>query len=354
MKIKWRYPHGECWLEQPDNCNWHRVNAYLEIRVLEKSIASTFEKKPTGDIAFVVPIFRSRGSLSFTKEITILGYIKRAFWLAYEIAHFTDLIETGTGFYIAIESGLRPLLEPYRQACGFPEDRILVTDNLSEKFNRYMSKIAMIVEACKNTTHQYYLNLDTGIHFGPERRTLSKGLQNDWHENPNRILISGNPWGEKLSILGKSTVQYNIASLGYDPTPFYTQMSRFFGLKTYEELLGRVLNPTIVLPGWCYGIPRKHIESEGFQEFYNFVERTKCLSMDESFIAFYWHRYLAPDRSYLVHSKNMDLDKNVPFSMFGLKYSYIERHHRNHTSITHTPYKTYAEYVEHYANLSDQ
>lgn len=342
MKVKWRHPNAECWIDI-DN-EYPRTNLYLSTPILQTSIADAFKGTADGKMTFCVPIFFGPDLRNpKISHLQLQAYMKRVFWLAYEMWEFTDLVETGTGFYIVIEEPIRPLLEPYRQSCEFPEDRIVVVRDLTSQWHGYMPKIVMLRELCQRTNYQYYMNLDANVHCHAKYRFCGD-LQMDWDRNPESILWREEPWAfsEEPILRHSSTVRSDFAAQCLDSASFYREMPRFFGLNTYEQLLERVMYPQIRCPGQCYGIPRSHIVSENFESFLTYIKDKRCLGVDESFMAFYWHRYLSPDQSIYVKNKHIAGHPEEPFRFYRIGKGYpISK-------------EVHDSYINYYKNLSDR
>lgn len=339
--VKWEYPGGACQIELPV---YERMALYLETPPLEISIKAHYSRPLRTEIGVSVPLFFSpvlRGDA--ISHILMQAYIKRVFWLAYEVATFTDLKSAGVGFYLLVEEPLRPLVEPYRELCEFPEDHIITIPSLSEEWRGYMQKVVMLRHLHIHRHFTYYLNMDVSQHWH-ETQYFWSDLETAWNETPNAIIWSKNPFDvleHQRELTHSDTVRANWAARGCRPEDFYTAMPRLFGVPNYESLLDQVWQPMLHCPGHFYGIPRSHFASPEFHDFFDFVKENRCLGVDESFWAYYWHRYLSPDRSVFIRNEQIGTGHSKPF-----------RNHRVSKAGLETP-ELRENYIEFYRNINN-
>lgn len=310
MQIKLVESHTESEVVFPTPPSYRdvaRLKLWAELPPLHRDI-SHIKHRSQGYLAFCLPIFeytrRYKDKQHYPAQV---GYMKRIFWLAYELLRFTDLQNTGTGVYIVCEDALRESLEPYRQLCNFPEDLILTVpaDALG-----YLKKIAFLNQLAKRTDFRYYMSLDLSITFYNQSRFCQE-LFDSWEKSDVDTIFQGKKriWDAKhIFAYNKGTpVTYLFA--GSDPKipkeRFYRELPRFFGYDTYEDYLRHVYNPHVPVPGWLYGLSKKHILSPEFQELFNFATGNgniddSRLCSDEAFLVLYWHKYLSPERRFIT------------------------------------------------------
>ena len=248
-----------------------------------------------GYLAFCLPIFEYTDRYPAAQQHPAqVGYLKRIFWLAYELLHFTDSQDTGTGVYIVCEDVIRPLLEPYRRLCNFPEELILTVpaDALG-----YLKKIAFLNQLAEQTDFKYYMSLDLSTTFY-NHVSFCQELLDSWEKSGVDTIFQGKKsiWDAKhIFAYNKGTpVTYFFA--GSDPKipkeRFYKELPRFFGYDTYEDYLRHVYKPHVPVPGWLYGLSKKHILSPEFQDLFDFatgngnIEHSRLCS-DEAFLVLY-------------------------------------------------------------------
>ena len=307
MQIKLVESHKESLVEPPDlGDGAARLTLWAELPPLHQDI-SHIKQRSEGDLAFCLPIFQYTPKHGKTRQhIAQVGYMKRIFWLAYELLHFTDSQDTETGFYIVCEDTLRPLIEPYRQLCNFPEELILTvpTDALG-----LLKKIAFLNQLAKRTDFKYYMSLDLSITFYNQSHFCQE-LLDSWEKSDVDTIFQAKKgiWDAKhIFEYNKGTpVTYLFA--GFDPKipkeRFYRELPRFFGYNFYEDYLRHVYKPHVPVPGWLYGLSKKHILSPEFQEFFDFATgngniNQSLLCSDEAFLVLYWWKYLSPEKKFI-------------------------------------------------------
>ena len=266
MQIKLIESNTESFVESPDfGDRPHRFILWAELPPLHQDI-SHIKQRSKGDFAFCLPIYSSEPKYGkISKHIREVGYIKRIFWLAYELLHFTDSQDTETGIYIVCEDKFRPFIEPYRELCNFPEELILTVpiDALG-----YLKKISFLNQLAKRTDFKYYMSLDLSITFYKQQH-FCQGLLDQWKKSDVDVIFQGKKgiWDAKnIFERGKATsVTYKFAGNAFEipKERFYTELPRFFGYNFYEEYLNHVYFPLVPLPGWLYGLSKKHILSPG-------------------------------------------------------------------------------------------
>ena len=288
-----------------------RVKLWAELPPLRRDI-SHIKQRSKGNIVFCLPIFEHAHRYpSQWHSLAQIGYMKRIFWLAYELLHFTDSQDTGTGVYIVCEDVIRPLLEPYRQLCNFPEELILTVpaDALG-----YLKKIAFLNQLAKRTDFKYYMSLDLSITFY-NHISICQELLDSWANSDVDTILQGKSdiWDQTTINFEKGVRVFYEPAAAHNKIPkerFYRDLPEFFGYNTYEDYLKHVLTPNLPLSGWFYGLSRKHILSPEFQELFDFATGNgninySRLTLDEAFLALYWHKYLSPDRRFIRIPENL-------------------------------------------------
>ena len=288
-----------------------RLKLWAELPPLHQDI-SHIKYRSQGDLVFCLPIFEYAQRYPDQQNYPArVGYMKRVFWLVYELLRFTDTQDTGTGIYIVCEDVIRESIEPYRQLCNFPEELILTVpaDALG-----YLKKIAFLNQLAKRTDFKYYMSLDLAITFY-NRVSFCQEFLDSWAKSDVDAIFHGKKglWDladKPISFRKGSTVTYKFA--GSDkkipPERFYRELPKFFGYDTYEDYLRQVSIPEIPFPGWLYGLSKKHILSRAFQEFFDFATgngniNDSRLCSDEAFLVLYWHKYLSPERRFIAIPK---------------------------------------------------
>ena len=335
MKIQWHQPNTTSMIALEGEPNL-RQHLFLEMPCLEHSLASLFDYSAESRMACCVPLFFASSDFrERNRHLGLQGFIKRAFWLAYELATHTDLIETRTGFYILVDQEIRPLLEPYRQLCEFPEDRIISVSGL-EAWKWYMPKIGMLKHLSDLTKYAYYFKLNAQVFFNA-RFPLCKNLLTYWESYPDHIVqpVHDNHKPEHFLRCPKGT----------DRAKFYTETPKFFGYDCYDNFKNDLManaHHVGVCDRWI-GFPRTHLKSQEFKDFYDFVKDHDCNHHTESFMLLYWYRYYRNRPEIYAKPKGMDyivsnlLDTPSPF------YT-LER--RIETQL-------YSDLLEYYFNLAE-
>ena len=176
-----------------DETRRRRTEMFINMPPLKKSLANLYRKN--GEITVVVPVYRLLNNFSKRQEAEVKGYIKRAFWLAYEFSKFGGLLETNTDFYIATHTDLRTQLEPYRQLCEFPESQIFQVQDVS-MFLGYMPNVHLLHSLCKTTKHKYFIRADTSLYFR-SKHPLLQGVDTYWQKHPTHIIWASLSWNKE-------------------------------------------------------------------------------------------------------------------------------------------------------------
>lgn len=332
MKVKLIQSHTESLIDLPfpENRGCGRLKLWAELPPLRQDL-SDIKERSEGDLVFCLPFFAGGEKRWRDKKyIAEIGYMKRVFWLAYELLHFTDSQDTETGIYIICEDVLRPLLEPYRQLCNFPEELILTVSGLLPS---HIAKVQCLYHLVKQKNFRYYMSTDLSLTFY-DKISLIRELLEYWEGTPTDAIVWGkDPWHRAeapLDFRNGNQVRYNFAAGPGNQIPperFYIQMPKYFGEWDYESFLQRVMRPQIDCAGWLYGVSKTHLTSEGFQDFLHFVSTTHCIGSDESFMALYWYRYLAPNQAFFAFPKplqrirGLEAMQNVESGTFGRVHS---------------------------------
>ena len=268
MKVKLVQSHTESFVDLPfpDDPSCGRLKLWAELPVCTR-LLPMFTNPKQGKIAFCLPFFKGgEHRWRNRRYIAEIGYMKRVFWMAYEFLTFTDLLDTETGLFIVIEEEYLPLLEPYRQHCGFPEDAIQVLPKLS---GSHFAKVECLEKLCHKTDFDYYMSIDLSTTFYTQI-VLCAMLQEHWRRSPETILWGKDPWHraeDPIDLDQGNQVRADFATGPGFEIPlerFYIEMPKFFGKDTYESLMKMVMYPQINCAGWVYGVPRTHIESKEF------------------------------------------------------------------------------------------
>ena len=279
-----------------------RISLFGAMPPLKVSLADRFVDEKKGNIAYSIPLFikmggPKRGDIEGKYEKVCENYIKRAFWIAYELSAHAGL-ETLSDFYIIADTGMRDRLEPYRSLCGFPEDHIILAPDVHDDFLSYMPKIVMLTRLASQTDYKYYVHSDTSLCM-PVRCNFCQDFREHWEKYPESF-VTPQPWLRKDNFSVRFGAK-NVLSIHVDPerrSQFIEEIPRFFGEECYDYYLRRVLEYPGKCHGTYYGIPRSHILSENWREFLDFIAETQCITLDEMFLALYWHKYLSPEKEY--------------------------------------------------------
>lgn len=317
-KVSWVHPYYEVCVEIPEACyGRQRLQLFLEMPACKLQLNRCFSEVPyQGNIAYYIPIFflesgvRSRTNLAY-----LHGYLKRAFWMAYEFSEYVGLQENNADFFIVIEEELRILIEPYRQACGFPESRIIAVPGMS-RYPAYLPKIAMMPYLADRTDYAYYVSLDASVTF-MQPTAFGREMQSYWTAYPEHILFLQDPWkvpSHFSDIRSKTPYRSQCAASGADLGAYLTQMPSFFNEQNYETFSHRMHKHPLYIASPIFGFPRSHFDARAFKDFLDFVVRRRCLFHDESFLCHYWHRYLAPNKEiYSSIPENLEKHDIVKF-----------------------------------------
>ena len=282
-----------------------RRTLFGEMPPLKVSLSDRFIGSKRGGICYTVPLFVSqhsrhrRGSEKLYQTLVIDNYIKRAFWLAYELFEHAGL-ETLSDFYITADSEMRERLEPYRQLCRFPESHIV---EVSESgWVDLLKKIVMLTRLAAQTDYSHYMHLDTAMCF-PVECQLRQGLEDHWEQYPESFVLY-KPWRyHGLDLFGSFRAKQILSiriHLEYKHK-FMSEIPKFFGQECYDYYLRYVLHHPLWCDGHFFGIPRHHIIGENWKEFLDFIAETQCITTDEVFLALYWHKYLRPHKELYRH-----------------------------------------------------
>ena len=265
--------------------------------------------------------------------------------MAYEFSEYVRVQENDADFFIAIEEELRLLIEPYRQACGFPESRIIAVPGLSS-YPNYLPKIAIMPYLADHTDYAYYVSLDASVTF-VQPTAFGREMQSYWTAYPEHILFLQDPWkvpSHFSDIRSRTPYRSHYAASRADMAAYLTQMPRFFGEQSYETFSHRMHQHPLYIASPIFGFPRSHFDARGFKDFLDFVVRRRCLFHDESFLCHYWHRYLAP---------NKEIYSGIPEKLE--KRDIVKFRHRNSESTIFIHYanagksdsKFFMDYIDH-------
>lgn len=290
---------------------YSRVRLYSEMPPLEISIQDRF-KASRGPIAYTIPLYNSKSARHFAEnkkydEIYLQiceNYIKRAFWIAYELSAHAGL-ETLSDFYITADTEMREKLEPYRQLCRFPESHIVEVPDVHSVWIDYMPKIVMLTRLAAQTDYRYYVHLDTSMCF-PVECQFCLSFKEHWEKAPETFAFY-KPWVSVSNFFEHFRAE-NLLSVyvhRHYRDLFISKIPQFFGEDSYDYYLRRVLAHPVRCSGHLYGIPRSHILSENWREFLDFIAETQCVTLDEMFLALYWHKYLSPDKRLYRHINSL-------------------------------------------------
>lgn len=281
---------------------YNRITLFGAMPPLKISLADRFIDEKKGNIAYSIPLFiktsgPKRGDIEGKYEKVCDNYVKRAFWIAYELFEHAGL-ETLSDFYITTDSEMRERLEPYRQLCGFPEDHIILVPDVHDNFLSYMPKIVMLTRLASKTDYKYYVHSDTSLCM-PVRCDFCQYFRENWEKHPESF-VTPSPWLPEDNFFVRFGAK-NVLSTHVDlerRSQFIAEIPRFFGEESYDYYLRRVLEHPIKCHGRFYGIPRNQILSGNWTEFLDFIAKTQCITLDEMFLALYWHKYLSPEKEY--------------------------------------------------------
>ncbi len=264
-----------------------RTELFFNMPPLKEPLDSLYPKK--NDMAVIIPVFYLK---NFLKRQTpeIEGYLKRAFWLAYELLHFGGLAETNADIYIATHSELYPRLEPYRALCKFPESQIFQVEDIA-MFSGYMPNIFFLHELCKATPHTFFVRMDTSRHLNA-KYPLLQGIREYWKDSPTDMLFpnalraenNDNPPSKRIKILNGAI--RNKGDVDFDK--LYRHLPTYFKCSSYEHFLEYITQYlTIVSIAGIYGVPRVHILSDIWTDFLNYIKATGCVGNEEFFLCLY-------------------------------------------------------------------
>lgn len=290
-----------------NNLVYNRITLFGEMPPLKVSLADRFIDEKKGRIAYNIPLYvssssRHRQDSTYLRDYEIISdnYIKRAFWLAYELSAHAGL-ETLSDFYLTVDTEMRERLEPYRKCCGFPESHIITVPDVHSVYIDYMPKIVMLTALALQTDYDYYVHLDTAMCF-PVESQFCLYFKENWEEYPETFVID-KPW-LPVQDFGDHFKSKNVLSLHVHHayrSRFISEIPRFFGEESYDYYLRRVLESPLKCAGHFYGIPRNQILSENWRAFLDFIAETQCITLDEMFLTLYWHKYLSPDKRLYRH-----------------------------------------------------
>ena len=291
---------------------YNRITLFGAMPPLKVSLADRFIDDKKGRIAYNVPLYvsktsRHRQSSDYLRayEIACDNYIKRAFWLAYELSAHAGL-ETLSDFYLTVDSEMREKLEPYRKRCGFPESHVITVPDVHSVYIDYMPKIAMLTTLALQTDYRYHVHLDTAMCF-PVESQFCPCFKAHWEKYPETFVID-KPW-LPVQDFGDHFKSKNVLSPHVNHayrSRFISEIPCFFGEESYDYYLRRVLESPLKCAGHFYGIPRNQIASENWRALLDFIAQTQCITLDEMFLALYWHKYLSPDKSLYRHIDSMN------------------------------------------------
>ena len=285
----------------PEPLSRMRWTAFSALPPLKHSLSDKFQNREQRTIGFCVPLFHTNlHSPENWKEITLSCYIKRAFWLAYELSIHAGLKDL-SNFYILTDSEMREALEPYRLLCGFPEDHIIEVADVHQTCKWYMAKVVLLKCFVEQTNYTHYMHLDTSL-FLPVTVDFCEPLEAYWETSPDNFIFYTEPWAKAPAVKPlEARYMTSKRALEHVNTPealyrFYTEMPKFFDKMFYEEYLEEVMSFPII--GQCLGallgVPRHAICSDNFDKLLQFAREKQCIYSDETFWATYWHKYLSP------------------------------------------------------------
>ena len=280
-----------------------RITLFSEIPPLTVSLRDLFIDEKKGRIGYNVPLYaleHSRRFSAYDYSKVCDNYIKRAFWLAYELSAHAGL-ETLSDFYIIVDAEMRKRLEPYRQRCEFPESHIVEVPDVHSDWIDFMPKIVMLTRLAAQTDYNYYVHLDTAMCF-PVECQFCQAFRAHWEQYPETFVFY-KPWFPVPGFLEHFRSQ-NLLSNHVQPEyrdRFISKIPQFFDEECYDYYLRRVLENPLRCPGNLYGIPRNQILSKNWTAFLDFIAKTQCITLDEMFLALYWHKYLSPNKSLYRH-----------------------------------------------------
>ena len=166
----------------------------------------------------------------------------------------------------------------------------------------YMPKIELLRYLCHQTNHEFYMSMDTSVHF-PVDIPFCQELNKYWEQFPDHLILAHDPCLDYfVDKVTDSEKDHSYAFLtwlsttGIDPNQFYTVFPKFRYNFDYEALYKFASYPVVSVSGWFYGLSRSVILSEDFEDLFQFCRKHRCLGQDECFLFFYWHYFLSPIR----------------------------------------------------------
>ena len=299
-----------------------------EMPILEKSVANSFKYDADSDIAVIVPIFFSAhiGKYRVEPEIALHGFMKRAMYQAYELLNFTDLRGEGIHYYITAHQTVKKRLHPYLEACQFPEDRIIWSNESTDYYPGHLIKFPFMREVLREKKINKVFSFDSAVYFVKERNNdLFQYIRKDWTDQPIANLVK--VWREYKESLKYGALTYeSVIPPNHFPTPLPTEDEY---LQKISDALGLTLqefkafwshqNSYPVIEGRTTGLHRSVLEDNNFWDILNTVK--SFLSIDQPLPVLYWQKYLRKETDIIVpegiswypkHAENIN-DGNIGF-----------------------------------------
>ena len=260
---------------------------------LTKSIKQDFRYATHGDVAVIIPLFCTQKQLG--TEITEAIYdalCKRAMWLAYELVHFTDMVQQGVACYIVVTEEMRPFFQTDASACDFPDDRVIWIEETSEKWIGNAAKFPAMC-AVAERGFEKVISMDTHIFFyQTEWQTaypVFGCIRKQWRDEK---LFCIDPWNRDYN-----PVAYDVCAIGYGKlsrAAYEARVAAYTGVEIAAWDAEADEMPTI--RGGIFGIAGDLLRRTKFRSEMQTI--AQFANDDEASLSIYWQKHLTASDIY--------------------------------------------------------
>ena len=264
----------------------------VKMPTLTKSLKQDLDYATRGDLAVVIPLFCTKKPLGVEMIEAIYDSLcKRAMWLAYELVHFTDMVQQGVACYITVTAEMRPFFEQYANACDFPDDRVIWIDETSEKWIGNAAKFPAMC-AVAERGFEKVINMDTHIFFyQTEWQTaypIFGCVRKQWRDEK---LFCIDPWNRDYN-----PVAYDVCAVGYgrlSREEYELSVAAYTGVEVSSwEDAGEM--PAI--RGGIFGIDGDLLRDKSFRSEVQTI--AQFANDDEASLSIYWQKHLVASDIY--------------------------------------------------------
>ena len=288
--IKWVRANETIDLEVP--INTARQSLY-PIPVCRRDLSELMQYPTSKEFAYTIPIFKLSGNMEIYKVDAIVEvFCKRAMWHVTEILENTSIRFKGIPIYIMVTDATRDMIEPYRQACNFPEENIRVT-KLDENNYGFITRMVQLKRLAQSGYKKIY-SFDASIQY-PGRWDPHIRQENNNFDIINKMI---NQWGNELIValdhIGWNSYLFSykkliaIKNLTISEEEFYSKMAEYCELSV-DELMEMIdLKAILTMGAMAAGYHSDIFLHPNFDS--DVDECSKFINREEHFVGLYLYK----------------------------------------------------------------